>query len=225
MDQKTYALIENYMLSCMSDSAHDKDHVYRVLYAALDIAEHEGGVDYDMLVSACLLHDIGRKEQFECPEKCHAMVGAEKAARFLRENGFGEEFSARVGACIASHRFRSDAPPETIEAKILFDADKIDVTGAIGIARTLFYAGQVSVPLYATLPDGQVSDGAKDEEPSFFHEYKYKLEGLYSKFYTKRGTEIAVQRKASASAFYASMLEEVKTSSCVGRTLLKRVID
>ena len=46
--------------SCMGDSAHDKEHIYRVLYSALDIAQGEAGVDYDVLIAACLLHDIAR---------------------------------------------------------------------------------------------------------------------------------------------------------------------
>ena len=77
MKQDTYSLLENYMLSCMGDSAHDKEHVYRVLYMALEIAKTEKNVDYDVLVCACLLHDIGRKEQFENPRLCHAQVGAD----------------------------------------------------------------------------------------------------------------------------------------------------
>ena len=79
MDRTTYELIENYMLSWMKDSAHDKDHIYRVLYNALDIASGEEMVDYDVLVCACLLHDIGRQEQFEDPGLCHAEEGAKKA--------------------------------------------------------------------------------------------------------------------------------------------------
>ena len=58
----------------------------------------------------------------------------------------------------------------------MFDADKLDVTGAMGIARTLLYKGKVSEPLYSLLPDGTVSTGEDDTEPSFFQEYKYKLE-------------------------------------------------
>ena len=45
MNRETYSLLENYMLSCMDDSAHDREHVYRVLYHALEIAESESGVD------------------------------------------------------------------------------------------------------------------------------------------------------------------------------------
>lgn len=67
MDKTTFSLIENYMLSCMEDSAHYKDHIYRVLFNALEIAKSEEAVDYDVLICACLLHDIGRKEQFENP--------------------------------------------------------------------------------------------------------------------------------------------------------------
>ena len=87
MKQKTYSLLENYMLSCMEDSAHDKEHIYRVLYNALEIAKTESNVDYDVLIASCLLHDIGRKEQFENPSLCHAMVGSEKAYHFLLEHG------------------------------------------------------------------------------------------------------------------------------------------
>lgn len=55
------------MLSCMEDSAHDKEHIYHVLYNALEIAKTEMNIDYDVLIASCLLHDIGRKEQFENP--------------------------------------------------------------------------------------------------------------------------------------------------------------
>ncbi len=78
MKTKDYRLIEAYMLSCMRDSAHDREHIYRVLYAALDIASFEEPVDSDVLIAACLLHDIGRREQFENPALCHAAVGAGK---------------------------------------------------------------------------------------------------------------------------------------------------
>lgn len=212
------------MLACMDDSAHDKDHIYRVLYVALDIAGFEVDVDYDVLICACLLHDIGRREQFENPEVCHAVVGGEKAYAFLTAQGFSEEYAQRVRECVMTHRFRTDMPPQSIEAKILFDADKIDATGTLGIARTLFYKGQTSQPLYSLTPDGEVSDGAGDTTPSLFQEYKYKLEGLYTRFYTRRGAQIAKERQASAQAFYQSMLREVRASYAPGQELLQKHI-
>jgi uncharacterized protein len=198
------------MLSCMSDSAHDREHVYRVLYYALDIAHHEEGTDIELLTAACLLHDIGRAEQFADPSIDHAVRGAEKAYQWLRENGYSDEFAGQTRDCIRTHRFRSSGPPQSPEAKILFDADKLEVCGAIGVARTLLYAAQVSEPLYSLTESGEVSDGTDDSLPSFCQEYKFKLERMYDKFYTQRAFELAAKRKEAARHFYESLLAEVR---------------
>ncbi len=224
MTGQTFELIENYMKECMSDSAHDREHIYRVLYLALEIAGEEKDCDYDVLIAACLLHDIGRKEQFEFPGLDHAAVGSEKAYAFLAENGFEPEFCEKVKCCIASHRFRRNCAPDSLEAKILFDADKIDAAGATGIARTLIYKGAVGEPLYSMLPDGRVSDGTGDSEPSFFQEYKYKLEGLYSHFYTDRGTSLARERQGAAADFYGALYNEVSGSYDGGRKRLADIL-
>lgn len=220
MTNDTYNLIENYMLACMEDSAHDKEHIYRVLYNALEIARAEECVNYDVLIAACLLHDIGRNEQFENPSLCHAMVGGEKAYQFLIEHGLAKKFAEKVKHCIQTHRYRKALQPQTIEAKILFDADKLDVTGALGIARTLMYKGNVAEPIYNVLPNGEISDGAQDAAPSFFHEYKFKLEKLYDKFYTVRGAQLAQERRKIAVAFYESLYQEVSTGYTSGQEML-----
>lgn len=225
MKKELYQKIENYMLSCMNDSAHDKEHIYRVLYMALEIAAYERKVNMDVLIISCLLHDIGRDEQFKNPKLCHAKVGSEKAYQYLLENGFREEMAYHVKSCIATHRFRSDNPPESIEAKILFDADKLDVTGTLGIARTLLYAGQVSAPLYSVDEKRCVLDGKNDKFPSFFQEYKYKSESLYEQFYTDRATQIAKTRQPSAAAFYASLLEEVKECYQTGTNEIANLLE
>lgn len=220
MNKETYTLLENYMLSCMDDSAHDREHVYRVLYYALEIAGTLEDVDYDVLIAACLLHDIGRKEQFENPALCHAAVGSGKAFTFLTEHGFDREYAERVRQCIKTHRYRESNPPQSPEAKILFDADKLDVTGAMGIARTLIYKGIVSEPLYSLLPDGTVSDGAGDDTPSFFQEYKYKLEHLYDRFYTEKAASLADERRQAAVCFYQSLYREAASSYQNGQKTL-----
>lgn len=220
MTRETYSLLENYMLSCMDDSAHDCEHVYRVLYHALEIAKTITDVDYDVLIAACLLHDIGRKEQFEDPALCHAVVGSEKAFAFLTAQGFDAEYAARVRDCIRTHRYRENNLPESPEAEILFDADKLDVTGAMGIARTLIYKGIVAEPLYSLLPDGSVSDGSQDTAPSFFQEYKYKLEHIYGRFYTEKAASLAEERRQAAVDFYHSLYREAASSYQAGRDAL-----
>lgn len=225
MTKETFHQIENHMLLCAADSAHDAQHVYRVLYNALEIAQSETGVDYDVLITACLLHDIGRKEQFEDPKLCHAAVGSEKTRIFLAGHGFSEEFTERVCHCILSHRFRKAAPPQTIEAKILFDADKLDVTGAMGIARTLLYQGKMEFPLYTLLPDGTVSDGSEESAESFFGEYKFKLEKLYGTFLTEAGARLAQKRRAAAESFYKNLYAECARGYETGPRFLQRFLD
>jgi uncharacterized protein len=215
--------IERYMLEKMSDSAHDCEHVYRVLNYALDIAGSEGGVDYDVLIAACLLHDIARAEQFADPALDHAEVGAEMAKSWLVEGGCAPGFAGAVGDCIRAHRFRSNAPPASLEAKILFDADKIDVCGAMGIVRTIQYNDVVARPVYTLSPDGDVLDGSNDEAPSMMKEYKFKLEKLYGKFFTRRGAQLAAERQQNAVAFYSAILSETRNCYAEGKAAMRKI--
>ena len=224
MTKETYELLERFMLSNTADSAHDQEHIYRVLFGALQIAETESEVDYDVLITACLLHDIGRREQFADPSLCHAMVGGEKAYRFLQDHGFDKEFSEKVRHCIECHRFRKNRQPQSLEAKILFDADKLDVTGALGIARTLMYKGNTAEPIYRVLQDGRISDGTEDTESCFFREYKFKLEKLYDRFYTAQGAALAHSRREIAAAFYEALYREVSTSYTAGKERLDHLV-
>lgn len=221
MDKTEYIKIESHMLSLMTDSAHDKEHIYRVLYAALDISKNEDKVDKDILISACLLHDIGREKQFKNPKLCHAIEGGKMAYNYLLSIGWDEKKAESVKNAITTHRFRSSNPPQSTEAKILFDADKLDAAGTLGIARTLIYKGQVSDILYSTDQAGYVIDGDNDVKNTFFNEYKTKLENIYKRFYTKRGKEIAAQRQKSATDFWNALYSDVTHTHCEGIKFLK----
>jgi uncharacterized protein len=210
MNKTEYKEIEIFMMEKMHDSAHDKHHVYRVLNSALDIASQMGAVDYDVLLAACLLHDVGREAHFSNLELCHARIGGDIAYDFLLSKNWSSQKALHVKKCISSHRYRRDNIPESIEAKILFDADKLDVSGAIGIARTLIYEGQVSEPLYILDDDDMIiTDGGGAEISSFFQEYNYKLKKIYDTFYTDRAKEIAKIRQKTAIDFYDGLLAEV----------------
>lgn len=221
MKKSEFAKIEAYMLDCMKDSAHDKDHVYRVLYNAMTIAAGEDPVNREVLIAACLLHDIARPDQIADPSLCHARVGAERAFTFLLESGWPREKAEHVRQCIRTHRFRKGEPPETPEAKILYDADKLDVTGAIGAARTLQYNGALGEPIYATAPDGSILDGSGDDEPdSYFREHCFKLLRVYDRFTTKTGAALAAGRRAAAERFYNDVLTEVRDTMASGTEML-----
>lgn len=220
MTREQYHLLEEKMLTSMDEGAHGADHVYRVLYIAMDIAAAEAAVDYDVLVTACLLHDIARRQQAQGLVKCHAAAGADMARDFLTEQGWDCEFADKVAHAIRTHRFSVTRQPESIEARILFDADKVDVTGLMGVARTLQYGGETGEPLYTLGPDGMPSPGAVEEPSSFFQEYKRKLERLYDRFYTARGRELAEGRQKAAEAFRDALWAEVD-AAYRGRTYLE----
>ena len=223
MNRRSYALIEGYMLSCMKDAAHDKEHVYRVLNNAVRIGRAEGAVDWDVLIAAALLHDISRPEQIADPTVDHASHGAEKAHAFLHQQGFPMDFCDHVRACIRTHRFRKAEQPASLEARILFDADKLDVAGAIGIARTLAYNGETGRPIYTRDVKGVISDGTGDCADSFFREYKFKLEGICEHFLTEAGRALARERHAAAKQYYEALLRDVRDDA--GLAALETLLD
>lgn len=213
MDSSMIQKAEQYMLTFMKDSAHDKEHIYRVLNIAMEIARNEQSVDMSILIVSCLLHDIGRIHQYNDPSICHAEAGSVMAYEFLISKGVTPCEAKRVKECVVSHRFRSKRKPESIEAKILFDADTLDVVGAIGIARTLLYEGKMDIPLYNTDDEGSLIEGTSEGNDSFFREYHYKLKNIYNRFYTTRGKELAEERRKIAVAYYEALYKEITTYS------------
>ena len=209
MTAERFGILNGYMESCMRDSAHDKGHIRRVLDAALILARKEKNVDWDVLITAALLHDIGREEQFRTGES-HAAVGARMARDYLLEEGADEAFAQHVSDCIRTHSFRKNDPPATIEAKLIYEADKLDVVGAIGVARTLLYQGRVGDPVYSVGPDGAVL-GGDEKEPSFYSEYRHKLMRLPARFLTAAGKKQAARRAERAAAFEAALRAEAAT--------------
>jgi len=131
---------------------------------------------------------------------------------FLLKHDWDERQAEHVKRCISSHRFRGDNAPETIEAKILFDADKLDVAGCLGIVRTLIYKGQVGDPLYTMNEDGICSGENPGDPESFYKEYNFKLKNLYSNFYTSVAKDMAMKRKDAAENFFSRLCSEVSES-------------
>lgn len=224
MNKAEFAAIESHMLGLMKDSAHDCQHIYRVLYYCLDLAR-DSGADMDVLIASALLHDIGRAAEYKNRKADHALVGAEMAYAFLLQLGWDVAGATRVRDCIASHRYRNDLQPESPEAKILFDADKLDATGTIGIARTIMYKALVGQPLYTVDADGRASSGDGDGRKSVFQEYHWKLKGIYGRFFTKRAGEIALERRQAAIDCYENMYREVTAAHETGACLLKGLLD
>lgn len=197
-----------------NDAVHGFDHILRVYRLAERLALSEDA-DLEIVRVAALLHDAqydqGAKESTHSRQE-HHLESAEVAAQVLEAEGWTAERIAAVQHCIRAHRFRDTSEqPQTLEAKVLFDADKLDAIGAIGVARAIAYATQADQPLYATpspqfLKSGRTQPG---EPHSAYHEYLFKLRTLKDLMYTKTGRALANERHRFMAHFFERLAEEI----------------
>ncbi len=205
--QELYELVRREM---SAGGAHSFDHVERVLALAERIAREEGA-DVEVVRFAALLHDIERAREDRGEVECHAIASAERAKRLLLERGVDIRFAERVAECIRSHRFRGSATPKSLEAKVLSDADKLDATGAVGIARAYLFGGKHGQRVWEEEPKKErFYPGMRAEEYSPRTEYELKLSRLKDRMYTRAGRRIAERRSRFMKLFFEELEREVK---------------
>ena len=205
------------------DPSHDFLHVMRVYNLCLLIAKSEKDVDMEVLKAAALLHDIARIREIEdkSGKINYEILGAEMAEKILRGMNYSDYQIEKIKHCIMTHRFRTSNRPQTAEAKILSDADKIDAIGATGIARTFVSAGlykqkiysDVNIEEYAkeNLIDGKYDGKIKDvSKHSPIIEFNVKLKRIPEKLLTKRGKEIGSERIEFMEKFFEMIEDEMK---------------
>ena len=203
--------------------SHDFSHVIRVYNLCLTIAKEEKNVDLEVLKISALLHDIARrKEDLDKTGKIdHAKLSAKMAEKILKDLGYSKEKIEKIKHCIEAHRFKGRLKPKTIEAKILFDADKLDVCGAIGIARSACWVGENKAKIYSDIPlskyikenilggklPGRIIDSSKH---ALNIEYKIKLKNIQKRLFTKKAKEIAKERAEFMRQFFERLEKEIK---------------
>lgn len=195
-----------------ADSVHDFDHILRVLTLAERIAKAEGA-DVSIVRAATLLHDWGRGEA-DAQHQNHAAVAATRARALLLARGQPLAWIEAVVHAIAAHRFRAAPQPATLEAQVLFDADKLDAIGAIGVARAFAFGGAHGQRLWAPMDavDRARWDAEGDDPDAHtpVHEFVVKLSRIKSRLYTDEGRAIAAERHRYMEAFYCRLAEEVR---------------
>ena len=200
-----------------SDPIHDFAHVLRVYRMAERLALAEGA-DPEIVRAAALLHDAlgatpGSAQGGSAEERAsHHQSSAEFAAHVLADEGWSMDRIAAVQHCIRAHRYRSSGEtPLTLEAQVLFDADKLDVLGAVGAARTIGYAVLDGQPFYSEPSEQFLHSGIKvDGEPhSSYHEFLFKLRKVKDRLYTPTARAFAEKRHQYLADFYQQMQEEI----------------
>lgn len=207
LEEKLMALV-NEELDGMSGD-HGVDHVMNVYYNAIHLAKIENA-DLEVVKAGVLLHDIGRKEEHEAKGKVsHAIIGAAKAQKILQDLGCDAEFIEKVRLCVLRHSNRhNEDNPETLEEKIVYDADKLDAIGAVGIGRVFMMAGKIGARIHNPVPD--LSDGAAySSEDTAFREYEMKLKHIRDRMYTDEGKRLAESRHEFMETFFNELNDEV----------------
>mgnify|MGYP002399884204 CR=1 FL=1 len=192
--ERILEIAEPYYKILEKDFSHNRHHFFRVEFLAKKIAIEEKA-DIEVVEAAALLFDIARYLEDTGEIQDHAEESAIIARHQLHEIGFPKEKIENVCHSILVHRRSKNRTPETIEAKILIDADYIDAMGAVDICRVIassLTSRQYRKPIYNGKPlkNGNISDSA-------LHFLAYKLNHPKhnpEKFYTNLGRTIAKQR-------------------------------
>ena len=194
---------------------HDLDHTVRVFVNACRIAEMElprnDSESRRVVRLAALLHDCARPEEDRGKGKvCHASLGRLKSAEILRELGCPDENLIRaVSECVGRHRYRGRELPSTLPEKIVYDADKLDSIGAVGIGRALHFASQVGARIHNTAEQALAGKEYGPEDTAY-REYLVKLRHVAGRMLTKAGRELAERRSSFMKDFFDEMNRETE---------------
>ncbi|MCT2537324.1 HD domain-containing protein [Aquibacillus koreensis] len=187
--------IKAYVFQLFHEDAtgHDFEHMKRVATMARKLAEEEGA-DSFIAEAAGWLHDVGDRKLFRDPD-----LALQKLTDFLSQIDLSEEQFELIDLAMKDVSFSKGKVPETLEGKIVQDADRLDAIGAIGIARTFAYGGSKGTPLF--------SEDQKVTNTSVQHFYD-KLLHLRGKMNTNAAKKIATKRHQYMEAFLECFYDE-----------------
>lgn len=173
------------------------------------------GADLEILRAAVLLHDAAGAtpgpDGDAGPRATHHETSAEFAGEVLQAEGWPNERIEAVLHCIRAHRFRGGEAPSTLEAQILFDCDKLDVLGAIGVARAMAYAALAGQPLTGEPSAKFKATGEKEpgEPHTPYHEFLFKLGRVKDRMYTESARAIAADRHRYIEEYFQRLAREI----------------
>ena len=189
------------------DGSHDIAHILRVFKNAMRIHAREGG-DPRIIAAAVLLHDCVAVEKNSPLRSQASRLAAEKASGILSELGWSRSDIASVAHAITAHSFSANIVPETLEAKILQDADRLDAIGMIGAARCFYIAGRMGSGLYDPI-DPLAQKREPDDKTFAIDHFEVKLFKLADGFQTAAGRALARQRHERLKQIRDLFIDEI----------------
>ena len=199
-EQVKKRLVEN-------DSAHDFEHIRRVLKNAITIARKENA-NIRVITAAVLLHDFVSYPKSDPRSKNSSTESAKKSRKILQGYDFSQDEIDTISDAIRDHSFSRGVTPKTLEGKILQDADRLDALGAIGIARTFAVGGAENRPFYNNNDPFCKKRSPDDKCWTLDHFYK-KLLRLEKTMNTKSGKIEAAKRIKIMKKFLDELKKEI----------------
>ena len=194
-----------------SESSHDLDHTLRVMHNAEKLLAFYPDANADIVRLSALLHDIGRPEESaQCGKCCHAELSAVYASGILKTASIPSDIADAVVNAVKRHRFRRGEAPDTLEAQILYDADKLDSLGAVGLGRAFLFAGHCGARVHNTEQEA-LSSQAYSKEDTAYREYLVKLRFVPEKMFTCEGKKIAAARLQFMKDFFSALDAEINS--------------
>jgi uncharacterized protein len=193
------------------DPAHDFLHVLRVEHTARELAAREGA-DLDVVVAAASCHELFNHPKNHPDSARSGEVCAEHARALLSELAYDPPTIERVCEAIRVHAFSAGLPAETIEAKVLQDADRLDAIGAIGVARFFATSASMNRPFYARVDPFCRGRAPNDKEFALDHYFK-KLAHIPERLNTATAKQLAVPRMTAMKEYIGALMREIAAST------------
>ena len=191
-----------------NDTAHDFDHVMRVYNNAQKIVKKENA-NPKLILSAVLLHDIVSYSKSSKRSKFSSIDSAKKSKIILKKYGFTNDEIIVISDAIAEHSFSQNKIPQTLEGKILQDADRLDALGAIGIARVFATSGSLNRSFY-NIDDPFCNKRNPDDDIWAVDHFFNKLLKLESLMNTTSGKIEAKRRTMILKEFLKQLKQEIQ---------------
>ncbi|MFQ5497274.1 MAG: HD domain-containing protein [Nitrosopumilus sp.] len=188
-----------------NDPAHDFDHVMRVYKNAQKICMMEKANE-KLVLSAALLHDLVSYPKSDKRSKMASTESAKKSKLILKKYDYTVDEITIISDAIRDHSFSKNKIPESIEGKILQDADRLDALGAIGIARVFATGGSLNRPFY-NMNDPFCKTRIPDDNTWTVDHFYQKLLKLESLMNTKSG-KIEAKKRTKVLKDYLKQLKQ-----------------
>lgn len=191
----------------VDDGAHDLNHLHRVWQNAQTLLEDHPEADVLVVMAACYLHDLVNLPKNAPERHLASRQAAQLACHELGKLGFPPDKLSALAHAIEAHSFSAGIVPETIEAQIVQDADRLDALGAVGLARLYYTAGRMGSAL-AHPNDPLALHRTMDDRSYALDHIEVKLATLPATMITQAGRKMGESRLEWLRAFRDTFIAE-----------------